>query len=169
MGTSEHTAIREPAVPAGSLVRRVRLGARRQANWVQLLKFGVVGGSGYAVNLAVFAVLSGPVGVHHIAAALGAFCVAVINNFAWNRHWTFGARDGHAGREAESARTKPTGAAVQAARFFAVSICGLGLNLVLLELFVSGLELPALASQALAVGLTMPVNFIGNKLWTFAR
>jgi dolichol-phosphate mannosyltransferase len=107
------------------------------------------------VNLAVFALLSGPLGVHHLAAAVGAFCVAVVNNFAWNRHWTFGARDGHAG--------------FQAARFFAVSICGLGLNLVLLELFVSGLELPALASQALAVGLTMPVNFIGNKLWTFAR
>jgi putative flippase GtrA len=30
------------------------------------------------------------------------------------------------------------------------------------------LGLPALAGQALAVGLTMPVNFVGNKLWTFA-
>ena len=59
---------------------------------------------------------------------MGAFCVAVINNFAWNRLWTFDARDGHAG--------------FQAARFFAVSICGLGLNLALLELFVSGLGAP---------------------------
>ena len=46
------------------------------------------------------------------------------NNFAWNRHWTFGAGDGHAG--------------FQAARFFAVSLVGLGINLALLELFVSG-------------------------------
>ena len=157
MGTSEHAAITDAPAPAPgpTLVRRVHLGARRPANWIELLKFGLVGGSGYAVNLAVFAVLTGPLGVHHIAAAIGAFGVAVANNFTWNRLWTFDATDGHAG--------------FQAARFFAVSLVGLGLNLILLELFVSGLELPALASQALAVGLTMPVNFVGNKLWTFAR
>ena len=155
MGTSEHAAITDAPAPDRTLVRRVHLGARRPANWIELLKFGLVGGSGYAVNLAVFAVLTGPLGVHHIAAAIGAFCVAVANNFTWNRLWTFDATDGHAG--------------FQAARFFAVSLVGLGLNLILLELFVSGLELPALASQALAVGLTMPVNFVGNKLWTFAR
>ncbi len=97
--------------------------------------------------------LAGALGVHHIPAAIGAFCVAVINNFWWNRHWTFGAGDGHAG--------------FQAARFFAVSLLGLGLNLALLELFVTGLDLPELSAQALAVALTMPVNFIGNKLWTF--
>lgn len=155
MGTSEHAAITEAPAPGWRLIRRVHLGARRPANWIELLKFGLVGGSGYAVNLAVFAVLTGPLGVHHIPAAIGAFGVAVANNFTWNRLWTFDATDGHAG--------------FQAARFFAVSLVGLGLNLILLELFVSGLELPALASQALAVGLTMPVNFVGNKLWTFAR
>ena len=75
------------------------------------------------------------------------------NNFWWNRHWTFGAGDGHAG--------------FQAARFFTVSVVGLGVNLVLLELFVEQLGLAALPAQAIAVALTMPVNFIGNKLWTF--
>ena len=138
---------------AHHVVRRVHHGTRKPANWMELLKFAVVGGSGYAVNLAVFALASGVLGLHHIAAAVLAFCVAVINNFWWNRHWTFDARDGHAG--------------VQAARFFAISLAGLGVNLVLLELFVSGLELPELPSQALAVALSLPVNFIGNKLWTF--
>ncbi len=136
-----------------ALVRRIHHGTRKPANWMQLLRFGLVGGSGYVVNLAVFALASSLLGVHHIAAAVLAFGVAVINNFWWNRHWTFEAGDGHAG--------------FQAARFFTVSLLGLGLNLVLLELFVSALELPALPAQALAVALTMPVNFIGNKLWTF--
>jgi dolichol-phosphate mannosyltransferase len=137
----------------GTVLRRIHHGTRKPANWMQLLRFGLVGGSGYAVNLAVFALVSGLLGVHHIPAAVLAFGVAVINNFWWNRHWTFDARDGHAG--------------FQAARFFTVSVLGLGLNLVLLELFVSGLALPALPAQALAVALTMPVNFIGNKLLTF--
>jgi putative flippase GtrA len=135
------------------LLRRIHHGTRRPANWMQLLRFGIVGASGYAVNLAVFALLSGALDVHHIPAAIGAFCVAVINNFAWNRHWTFDATVGHMG--------------FQAARFFTVSVLGLGLNLALLKLFVTGAGMPELPGQALAVALTMPVNFIGNKLWTF--
>ena len=34
-------------------------------------------------------------GLHHILSAVGAFCVAVTNNFLWNRHWTFRATEGH--------------------------------------------------------------------------
>jgi putative flippase GtrA len=136
-----------------TLVRRIHLATRKPANWLQLFKFGVVGASGYVLNLGVFAVLTQALGVHHIAAAVGAFIVAVTNNFAWNREWTFGARDGHAG--------------FQAIRFFAVSLVGLGFNLVILELLVSGLGAPELPAQAIAVALSTPVNFVGNKLWTF--
>ncbi len=139
--------------PQGNVVRRIHLGTRKPQNWMELLKFGFVGASGYVVNLAVFALLVHFAHAHHIAAAVGAFVVAVTNNFWWNRHWTFAAGEGHAG--------------FQAARFFVVSLVGLAINLVLLELFVSSLDMPELAAQALAVALVTPVNFIGNKLWTF--
>lgn len=133
-----------------------RLGsaARRPANWLQLLKFGVVGGSGYLINLAVFAVLSGNFGIHHTLAAVGAFCVAVSSNFLWNRYWTFGPGDGRAG--------------FQAARFFAVSVASLIVNLVVLEALVAGASMGELTAQAIAVAVAMPFNFLGNKLWTFA-
>jgi putative flippase GtrA len=135
------------------LARRVHLGTRKPANWLQLFKFGVVGASGYVVNLAIFALLTQALDVHHIPAAVGAFCVAVANNFFWNRHWTFQATEGHAG--------------FQAARFFTVSIVALGVNLLALELLVSVVELAEVPSQALAVAIAMPFNFLGNKLWTF--
>jgi putative flippase GtrA len=138
---------------AWELVRRIHLGTRKPANWVKLFKFGVVGASGYVINLIVFAALNQGLDVNHIAAAVGAFVVAVTNNFWWNRHWTFDAAHGHAG--------------FQAARFFAVSLVGLGVNLVLLALLVDAAGAPEVPSQALAVALSMPVNFIGNKLWTF--
>src|SRR5205814_131383 len=76
---------------------RVRHGLRRPHNWIQLFKFFVVGGSGYAVNLAVFTFCVEVVGVHHIAAATAGWIGGVTNNFWWNRHWTFGAKEGHAG------------------------------------------------------------------------
>lgn len=138
---------------AWGVARRIHLGTRRPANWVQLFKFGVVGGSGYVVNLAVFWILAEQLDTHHIPAAVGAFCVAVSNNFLWNRQWTFPATAANP--------------AHQGARFLAVSIVGLGVNLGMLELLVSVAGLPELLSQAVAVAVAMPVNFIGNKLWTF--
>ncbi len=135
------------------LALRIHLGTRKPQNWVQLFKFGVVGGIGYVINLAVFALLTQALGVHHILSAVGAFCVAVTNNFLWNRHWTFGATDGHAG--------------FQAARFFTVSALALAVNLILLYLLVDVAGAPELPSQALSVAAAMPFNFVGNKLWTF--
>ena len=132
--------------------RRIGAGARKSANWAQLFKFGLVGASGYLLNLAVFALLVEVAGFHHAIGAVAAFCVAVSSNFYWNRHWTFRASEGHAG--------------FQAARFFTVSAGGLLINLAILEALI-GAGLGALPSQAIAVATVMPINFIGNKLWTF--
>jgi dolichol-phosphate mannosyltransferase len=139
---------------ASEFADRVGAAARRPASWWQLLKFGIVGGSGYLINLAVFALLAGGLDLHHTAAAIGAFCVAVTNNFLWNRDWTFAAGEGSAG--------------FQAARFFAVSLASLGLNLIVLELLLAGGGIGELTAQAIAVAVAMPFNFLGNKLWTFA-
>ena len=133
--------------------KRIGRGTMKTENWAQLVRFGFVGGSGYVINLIVFAVVNGAFGVHHIAAAVIAFAVAVTNNFLWNRHWTFDAREGHAG--------------FQAVRFFAVSIGGLVINLIALQLLIDS-GMGELAAQALAVAISMPFNFIFNKLWTFA-
>jgi dolichol-phosphate mannosyltransferase len=148
------------------LARRIHLGTRKPANWLQLFKFALVGASGYVVNLAVFALLAEAAAVHHIPAAVGAFCVAVLNNFWWNRHWTFRAASGHAEQHAAHPLLRVR-VHRQAARFFAVSVAALGVNLVVLELLVSHAGLSELPSQAIAVAVAMPVNFIGNKLWTF--
>ena len=136
------------------LAYRLRAAARRPASWLQLLKFGIVGGSGYLINLAVFALLAGNLGLHHIVAAVGAFCIALCNNFLWNRYWTFEPGDGHP--------------AFQAARFLAVSVGALLINLAVLEALVAGTSLGDLTAQAIAVALAMPFNFLGNKLWTFS-
>jgi putative flippase GtrA len=156
--TTDVPAVHEPTGAADwtwRLVRRVHLGTRKPANWIQLFKFGVVGATGYIVNLIVFAILVEALGLHHVLGAVGAFCIAVMNNFLWNRHWTFSATEGHAG--------------FQAARFFTVSLAALGVNLVVLSLLVDVADAPEVPSQAFAVAFAMPLNFIGNKLWTFGR
>jgi putative flippase GtrA len=137
-----------------SLAVRFGAAARNRESWLQLAKFGIVGGSGYLINLGVFAFLSGNLGVYHAVAAVGAFCFAVTSNFLWNRYWTFGPGEGLAHE--------------QAARFLAVSVACLVVNLVVLEAIVASSSISELAAQAIAVAVAMPFNFLGNKLWTFA-
>jgi dolichol-phosphate mannosyltransferase len=125
---------------------------RRPANWVQLLKFGIVGGSGYFVNLAVYALLLG-IGPHQ--AALVSFVVSATNNYWWNRHWTFAGSKGHFG--------------YQGARFLIVSCVALLVNQLWLFFFLNVAGFGKIVSQAIAIALVMPLNFLGNKLWSFRR
>ncbi|HEX2096571.1 MAG TPA: GtrA family protein [Solirubrobacterales bacterium] len=140
--------------PATELAYRIGAAARRPASWLQLLKFGLVGSSGYVINLGVFVLLVDLLGAYHSLAAVGAFCVAVTNNFLWNRHWTFDAGEDRA--------------AFQAPRFLVVSVAALVLNLAVLEALIAGAGVGSLLAQAIAVAVAMPFNFVGNKLWTFA-
>ena len=133
---------------------RVGDALRRRANWEQLVKFCVVGATGYAVNLAVYAILQVGLDFHYAAAAVGSFLVAVTNNYFLNRLWTF--------------RSHRAGVVGQGARFFAVSLLALGANLVMLYVLVEA-GLGAIPAQAIAILLVTPVNFIGNKLWSFRR
>jgi putative flippase GtrA len=132
---------------------RLLHGMRRPANWLQLVRFGIVGGIGFAVNLAVYALFVHPLGVDYHVAAVAAWLVAVVNNFVLNRHWTFDAGDGIVH--------------FQALRFLVVSLGALVVSLVLLTLLVESAGLPKVAAQALAVAASMPLNFLGNKLWSF--
>jgi dolichol-phosphate mannosyltransferase len=138
---------------AGAEARRVRHGLRRPANWFQLVRFSIVGASGYVINLAVYSLLVAVADLHYIPAAILAFCVAVTNNFLLNRHWTFRATDGSA--------------AFQAPRFLVVSLVALAFNLLVLEFLVGVVGIAEIPGQAVAVLAATPLNFVGNKLWSF--
>jgi dolichol-phosphate mannosyltransferase len=144
----------ERTAPSGTAPPRGRVDAalRRRANWEQLVKFCVVGAMGYVVNLAVYAVLLSVFDLHYAPAAVGSFLVAVTNNYGWNRLWTFRAERG--------------GVAYQGMRFFVVSTIALVANLAVLHVLVT-LGLGEFIAQAIAIVLVTPVNFVGNKLWSF--
>jgi putative flippase GtrA len=139
--------------PVGLRARAVRA-LRHPQNWVELVKFCVVGLSGYVVNLAVYTALLDGAGLHYLPAAACSFVVAVTNNYAWNRLWTFRRHRGHL--------------YYQGLRFLVVSLCALAANLVALKILVE-LGVGKVAAQAIAIILVTPLNFIGNKLWSFRR
>jgi len=128
---------------------------RRPHNWIQLAKFGVVGLSGYVVNLVVYAFLLKQVGLHYLVAASVSFLVAATNNYVWNRLWTFRHQRGHV--------------AYQGLRFLVVAVLAYGANLLVLTGLVEVVGVDKIVAQAIAIVLVTPLNFIGNKLWSFRR
>ena len=142
----EPTSATPPALSA-----RAARALRHPANWIQLAKFGVVGASGYVVNLGVYTVLLHS-GVHFRLAAVVSFVVSAASNYVLNRAWTFRAQRGHF--------------AYQGARFLVVSVASLAANQVWLTLFVWA-GAGKIVAQAISIVLVMPLNFLGNKLWSF--
>ena len=139
--------------PATALSRtRAGRALSRPHNWVQLAKFAAVGASGYVINLAVYTALLRGADFHYAAAATCSFLVAVTNNYLWNRLWTFRDQRGHV--------------AWQGLRFLIVAVCAYAANLALLSGLIA-LGVDKVLAQAIAVVLVTPLNFIGNKLWSF--
>jgi putative flippase GtrA len=147
------------ARPSGPLAR-TRRALGRSHNWFQLAKFCAVGASGYVVNLAVYTLLVHGLDMHYLVAATCSFLVAVTNNYTWNRLWTFRGQRGHV--------------AYQGLRFLVVSTCALAANLLILHALVQlgegeGEVIGKVLAQAIAIVLVTPLNFIGNKVWSFRR
>jgi dolichol-phosphate mannosyltransferase len=147
---------RPTGLAAAGARARSRAGAalRHPHNWLQLAKFCTVGAIGYVVNLAVYTLLLRGVDLHYLLAATGSFLVAVTNNYALNRLWTFRADRGHV--------------AYQGLRFLVVSTAALLANLAVLHFLIQG-GVGKIPAQAIAIVLVTPLNFVGNKLWSFRR
>jgi dolichol-phosphate mannosyltransferase len=119
----------------------------------QFVRFCLVGASGYAVNLAVYAALLAG-GLHYLVAAALSFLVAAGSNYVWNCAWTFQAR-----------QVRLVG---QGMRALSVSALSLGANQLFLVVFVAA-GADHVAAQAVAIVLVTPFSFAANKLWAFAE
>ena len=131
--------------------RRLHVGIRRPHNWLQLVRYCLVGASGYVVNLGVYSLLYTE--LPYQLAFIIAFVVAASSNFLWNRVWTFRIDHGVPHH--------------QYARFLTVSACALGIDLAVLTFLVDALEMHKVTAAAIAIIIATPVSFLGNKLWSF--
>jgi putative flippase GtrA len=132
---------------------RVLAGVRHPANWMQLIRFGAVGASGFIVNIIVFAICVHGIKIDFRLASVFAYVASVASNFWLNRHWTFSAKNDHPLR--------------QAIRFFTVSLVAYGFSYVILVSLVDSTGMEKVFAQAIAVIAAMPLSFIGQKLWSF--
>lgn len=147
------------SVTVGEHLRGARL-------WPQLLKFGAVGGAGFAVNLVVFNALMltvfTPSLVHHgpIYATVIATLVAIVTNWVGNRYWAFSAQ-----RQSNTAR--------EGLEFFLVSLAGMGIPLLCLWLshYVMGytsLLADNIANNVVGLAIGTLFRFALYRWWVFS-
>jgi len=141
------------------------------SNWKSFLKYAIVGVSGTIIDIGGFNLLISGIALlntnlltRSLTKSL-TFLAAVLNNFIWNKTWTF--RDHQA-----SVKT-------QFLKFFFVSLGGFFLNLFFFNVFsfilssllkVATDELTPLMSTGAALGASATVltyNFLMNRYWTF--
>ena len=138
----------------------------------RFFRFAVVGIVGAIVDFGTFNLLTTFAGMTAVVASVISFIAAIINNFTWNRYWTY-----------PDSRSKPLGR--QLIQFSVVSILGLLIRtpiIAILEplffrLFSGFAFLPIgfftaafLANNlalAIAVIVVMFWNFFINRYWTY--
>ena len=128
----------------------------------RFLKFGTVGASGTFVNLGVlyigqeflFRAIAQPEMRLNFSLA-GAILVATINNFTWNRIWTWQDRSRNQGRSV----------LVQFGQYALACWVGILLQVVFTKILV--VYLHYLVANLIAIVFASVFNFIVNDLWTF--
>jgi putative flippase GtrA len=150
---------------------------QRPKELVRFTKFALVGLSGMAVDFTVlnivkrllenagfgvgWSIAAEPHQIQLAAANTVSFSIAVVNNFVWNRLWTF-----------PESRERPI--AGQLFQFTVVNVFGWAINTILLLLmdqfvfqhFVSE-RLSYNLAKAFAIGVVLFWNFGVNRIWTY--
>ena len=126
------------------------------------IKFGLVGASGMVVNLAVlylcqeFLLASIVSGEQRLYASLAiAILLATVNNFAWNRLWTWRDRQGEF----------RGGIATQFVRYGLASWLGTSVQYILTLWLAQHVHY--LLGNVLAIVLASVINYFANDWWTF--
>jgi putative flippase GtrA len=143
------------------------------------MRFSGVGALGMGVQIAVIAWLANAWHVDYRAATLAGVAAAIVHNFLWHRHWTWGdVRAATGGRPYDGDGLQATGyddtdddtgsgpwatgyrAAMTFARFVAANgLVSIGGNLVATTVLVGGAHVPIVPANAVAIALCSFANF----------
>ncbi|KPL74336.1 hypothetical protein ADN00_13610 [Ornatilinea apprima] len=137
----------------------------------RFFRFAIVGAIGAVVDFGLFNLLSAVLHVDTVVSSVISFVAAVLNNFLWNRYWTY-----------PDSRSKSV--STQIIQFAAINVIGLLIRTPLFaflesatvpvfekmlpsNFFFSATFLGHNLSLATAILVVMMWNFFANRLWTY--
>ncbi|MBU7038226.1 MAG: GtrA family protein [Theionarchaea archaeon] len=121
---------------------------------IQFVKFCLVGSTGALINLGLLYLLTEFCHMWYILSAAVGFTVAVLNNFVWNRSWTF--------------KNKSPRIPRQLLLFFIINVISLCINLSVLYMLTEYAGMWYMKAQIVAILVAVSNNFLGNRRFTFS-
>ena len=120
---------------------------------IKIIKFCIVGGINTLITLILFYILNKILGVNYIFSTVIGYLIGMINSYILNKKWTFHDDDKRV--------------VFQFVKFAVVNSISLGINLLIMYIFVDKLHMDSMLSQICATGFTTLSNFIGSKVVVF--
>lgn len=121
---------------------------------VQFIKFCLVGSTGALIHLGLLYFLTEFCHMWYVFSAALGFTVAVLNNFVWNKLWTFKNRSPRIPR--------------QLLLFFTINVISLCINLSVLYILTEYAGMWYIEAQIVAILVAVTNNFLGNRRFTFS-
>lgn len=118
-----------------------------------LIKYAIIGVLGTAIDVGSLYVFVDIFKLPLLVSATGSFMLAVVNNFILNKIWTF--------------QNTSKNYRKLFIKFFIVSIIGLGLTLICLQVLTNILHIWYILAKLITSVIVLTWNFLGNKMWTF--
>ena len=137
--------------PLNGLKKKMNMNLKNSEAFIQFIKFGIVGLSNTAIGLGTYYFFLW-LGFHYMLANVLSWIISVFNAFYWNSRYVF---------QSSSSWLK---ALLRTYVSYGVSfLIGAGTLYVLVEFA----KVSDVIAPLLVLVLTIPLNFIMNKFWTF--
>lgn len=134
----------------------IRVSDDKLLGFCQFVKFGLVGLSNTLISYVTYAGCIF-IGFHYFLANGLGFIVSVLNSFYWNNKYVFVCEEGK----------KRAWVPVLIKTFIAYGSTGILLASVLLYLWVDVLSISEYIAPLINLVITIPLNYLLNKLWAF--
>ena len=118
----------------------------------QIFKFGVVGGTAFLIDFGVMIALTELCGINYLISSGISFVVSVIYNYILSVRWVFEVDENGDKRK-------------EFVIFIVLSLIGLGLNQLLMWVFVSMIHIFYMVAKIIVTAIVMLYNFITRKLF----
>ena len=120
--------------------------------FIQILQFGIVGGTAFLIDYAILFSLTEFAGFNYLIAGMISFSVAVVYNYILSTFWVF---------DIKKTRNKKKDFII----FILLSVVGLGLNQLVMWISVDKIGIYYMFAKIIATALVMVYNFITRKMF----
>lgn len=117
----------------------------------RFIKFSLVGASNTVITIVAYWVLINLFNMNFLWSNTIAYILGIINSYFWNTKWVF----------------KDSSANNTLIKFIIVNVIALAVSNLCIFILVKNMNINMYIAQIIAIGFSMIINFILNKIWTF--